>query len=93
MRIMAIRASHGPFIDAVLVGHFKLGTNIRMTSVAKLGLYLCQQLNGCGRFVNGVTFGTHHTVIGVGRSLDVEARRIGGVTAQTSGHSLFRRHL
>jgi hypothetical protein len=77
----------------MLVGHLKLRTNIRVAGVAKLRLRLREQRSGCSRFVNGMAIVTRHAVVGVRRSLDVEAARVSRMASKTDIHSLLRFHL
>ena len=55
VRIVAIRALHEAFVDAMVRGHLKLRADIGVAAVAGLVLLLGQQKLGRGGVVNGVT--------------------------------------
>lgn len=91
MRIVAIAASHEPFVDAMLEGHVELRANIGVAAVTKLRLAFGQQKFGRRCLVYGVTLSAANVVERVDRAMDVRAGETFGMAAQTGLRCLLRR--
>lgn len=82
MGVVAIRALHEAFIDAVLDGHGELSAYICMTRITKVCLLLGEKVLRCGGFVNGVTRGAGDIGGGVRTAADVGPAHLLGVARQ-----------
>lgn len=88
--VMAIRALHEAFVDAVLDGHGELGADVGMALVAEIGLLFGEEVFGGGRFVDGVAIGADDVGGGVGTAADVGAADLGLVAGEAVVEGLFR---
>ena len=73
VRVVAIRAVHEAFVDAMLEGHGELRANIRVAAIAEIGLAAGQQEFWRLELVYGVAPGANHSVQGVRAAPDVGA--------------------
>lgn len=71
MRIVAIRALHEAFIDAMLNRHRKLRPHIGMAAITEVGLWLRQKLFGSGSPVYRMAVGTDYVGGGVRTAANV----------------------
>jgi hypothetical protein len=62
VRIVAVRAAHETFIDAMLEGHGELCANFTVAAVAEIGLFLSEQEFGSGGFMDRMTAGANYLV-------------------------------
>ena len=63
--IVAIRAVHETFVDAVLEGQGKLRAHVSVAAVAQIRLGLGQEILGRRGAVNGMAVGAHDAIDGV----------------------------
>ncbi len=92
MWIVAIRALHHSFVDAMLERHGKLRAHIAVAGVANIRLLLRQQEFGLRRMMHRVAAGARHTRFRMPRMFDVRFRLILDVATQAGFDHLLRRH-
>ncbi len=90
MRIVAIRALHEAFIDAMLNGHRKLRPHIGMAAIAEVGLWLGQKLFGRGSLVDRMAVGTDYVGGGVRTAANVCPTKLLRMARQAIVEYLFR---
>ena len=92
VRIVAIGALHESLVHAVPRGHFELCPDIRMATVAQIGLFLRQQKLGSGGMVHRVATGARYVVQGVLAPPDIGLVEIACVARQAGFHDRLGLH-
>jgi hypothetical protein len=93
VRIVAIRALHDAFVDAVFDGHAELRANRLVTPVAKFTLLLCQQKFSSRGMMDRVAICTNHISVSMLGPPDIRFRKIFGMAAKAGIDHLRRSHL
>lgn len=92
VRIVTVGTGHEAFVHAMLEGHGELRAHVRVTRVTKIGLFLCQQELGRGRFVNGMTVRADYVGQRVCRAADIGFCEIAGVAGEAGVQDGLRLH-
>lgn len=93
MWIVAVRASHKPFIHPVFERLGKLGTDVVVAAVADVYLSLCQKAATRFSPMDGMTGSTNDICLRVITAANVCARRILRMAAEAGVQNLIGRHL
>jgi len=92
VRVVAVRAGHEAFVDAMLGGHGELGADVGVAAVAEVGLLFGQQVLGSLRFVDGVATIAGDVGLCVNGAADFGARPILGVASKAGVKRLACAH-
>ena len=90
VRIVAIGAIDGTFIDAMLERHGKLRAHAGVALVAELCLSLGQKKRRCGRTMDRMAIGANHISLGMCRAPHIGAGKILGMATKASVENLIR---